>query len=215
MDSKPQSFLSVWYKPREAIRYHLDRHPIAFYVFATAGLILIYFIQVCLFFLSIKTMPLHAFISIKGLEVAVLLLLSLAEVVFFGINFSIIAFWMTARQMRGTGSLLHTAVAILWTLISFLPLGFFCLLLQFAFDQKDLGKSVALLKTTSYLGFFGTLTYGFIVLLKTLSEVHRFRLWRSFFSILLGTLVSFTIIYLGYEGAQLYKANEYWHSQAP
>jgi hypothetical protein len=206
MDSKPQSFLSTWYKPREMVRYLLSHRPHAFYTFATIGLILIYFVQFALFCLSIETMPAQAFLNIKGLIAAGWVLLLITIVVFTVVNVFIVAFWKIARNIRGTGSILETAVAFLWTLISFLPLVFFYLISHYAFDQALLGKSAVFLKIASYVGFLATLIYGFIVLLKTLSEVHRFNLWRSFFSILLGTLVSCTIIYLGYKGAQLYKA---------
>ncbi len=106
-----------------------------------------------------------------------------------------LAVWVGAKCFNGQGTLLQTRSAILWTLVWSIPIGFFLLLIYFTIRRPDHGTVALIIRIISYLGALTTFIYGFIVLITTVSETHRFGIWRSLFSVLLGLIMLTTVLF--------------------
>jgi hypothetical protein len=68
------------------------------------------------------------------------------------------------------------------------------LILSYIFRHPDLGPLLIYLKTACLLGILVLLVYGFIVLVKTISEIHQIGSWKGFFSIVLGLVILTSMI---------------------
>lgn len=194
---KPHSLISIWFKPRKTIRYltHYYQSPSSHFRIIV-GLACIYFIQLSLLMLQIDSFPAYKFLTtVRGLQVIALVFLSIGLYTFIGVSTSAVVFWMSAKSLKGHGSLPMTRTALLWTMICTIPIGFVCLLLMFITHHAHLTPARFIIEAVSCVGLLVSLIYGFIVILKTISETHSFGLWRALFAIILGSIIECGIVF--------------------
>ena len=162
-----------------------------------AGLVVIYFIQVVAFALAIDRDKMAPLFTSKGAILAVYFLILLAIGAFVVVQASTLALWSAARLFNGQGTLQQTRAAVIWTLLGSIPIGFFWLILYFAYTHQELlGKAAPLIAMVSYASGVATLIYMLIVLLVTLSETNKIGLWKAFFSLGLGSIILTVMAYL-------------------
>ena len=89
-------------------------------------------------------------------------------------------------------------VLLLFVGVVSIPIGFFLLMVNFAFRHPGLGSFSPLIRIVSYAGILATLIYGFIILLKTMTQAHGFGTGRAFFSTILGLILFLAIIFAGH-----------------
>lgn len=193
------AFFSIWHKPKEILRClhqsKLSHHQLILI------LTLVYFIQIGTFILSLEKITLAPLFTWDGLQLIVGFFVSVGLWSFVLTYLLTLTLWIGAKCFRGAGTLPQTRGAVIWTLISTLPIGFFFLLTYFAFSHPNLGSFSTLLRIVSYLGIFATLIYGFNILIKTLAEIHRLRSGQAFAASLMGLILI---------GAMLLSSKSYW-----
>jgi hypothetical protein len=158
------------------------------------GLVLIYFILSSIFILSLEKITFAPLMSLNGIKLIFWFLLSVGFISFTLIYVATFALWLGAKCFHGRGNFLQTRAAVIWTLITGLPIGFMLLILSYIFRHPDLGPLLIYLKTACLLGILVLLVYGFIVLVKTISEIHQIGSWKGFFSIVLGLVILTSMI---------------------
>ena len=188
-----QSLTTLWYRPRKIVRY-LDRSLKAQLRIITA-LALIYFIQASIFMLSLDKITLAPLFTPKGLLLIIYAFLTIGIGAITAIYASTLAIWTGAKVLDGQGTLTQTRAAVIWTLVWSIPIGFFLLVIYLTIRQPDHGLVALLMRIVSYLGVLATAIYGFIVLLKTISEVQSFGLSRALASVIFGVLLLAAIGY--------------------
>ena len=193
MNNVQPSFRSMWYKPREVVRYLHQSQSSHFRIIG--ALAFIYFIQLSTYVLFLEKLTFAPLLSLKGLQLILYVLLFLGIGSFVAINVVTLMIWLGAKCMNGQGTLLDTRAAVIWTFVGLIPIGFFLLLLYFVFRHQNLEQVGLVIEIASYLGLLITLVCGFIILLTTISETHRFGLWRSFLVVVLGVVMISTIVY--------------------
>lgn len=182
------NLFQFWFKPREAVRC-LNQRTRAQWCLIVA-LIIIFFLQAAVFVLSIDKAKIAPLFSLKGAVLAIMFLLFLAVAVFVVMFAGTWAFWLAAKCFKGQGTFSQTRPAVIWTLFSSIPIGFFWMILYAAYQNQELlGKAAGIIAMLSYIGGIATLIYMFIVLLKTISETNKVSLGISFFTIALGILI--------------------------
>jgi hypothetical protein len=189
------SLVSIWYKPKEVIRY-LHQSPISHH-WLMLMLSAVYFLLIGTFVLSLDKILAAPLLSLNGLILIPLFFAAVALqsfVIIYVVTFTI---WAAAKCFHGKGTLVQTRGAIIWTLISTIPAGFFLLLINFAFNLTDMGSVPILIRMISYAGVLATLIHGFIVMLKTVAETQRFSLWSAFFATLLGLILFSVVLFAG------------------
>lgn len=190
------SIFSIWHKPKEIIRYlhhsALSHHQLMLM------LALVYFIQIGAFILSLEKITFAPLLSLEGLKLILWFFILVGMRSFVIIYVFTLVLWATAKAFKGVGTLPQTRGAIIWTLISTIPIGFFLLLINFAFRSPSLGSFSTLIRIVSYAGILATWIYGFIVLNQTVAETHHIGTQRAFFSTVLGLILFLAIIFAGH-----------------
>ncbi len=189
------SLVSIWYKPREIIRY-LQQSPISHH-WLMLMLCSVYFLQLGTFILSLDKITVAPLLSLDGLKLILLFFALVALRSFVIIYTATFAIWAAAKCFHGRGTLPQTRGAVIWTLISTIPVGFFLLLINFTFNMTDMSSLPLIVRIVSYAGIFSNLIYGFIVMLKTVAETQRFSLWRAFFTTVLGLVLFSVVLFAG------------------
>jgi len=179
------SFLSIWLKPQKGVQYLQTTSHFLLIV----GLTLVYFIQISTFVLSLDKMTVAPLFTSKGLTLTILVLLAIGAWTFTFIQAFTMVIWSVAKNLKGQGTIQQTRAAIIGTLAWFMLIGFFWLIVYFINRQPDAGLALLILKIASYLGAFGALISGSVILVKTISDVNSFGIWRSLVSILLSTAI--------------------------
>lgn len=193
---KTTPFFSIWHKPRETIAA-LNQRPSSPFEHLRLVLLLasIAFIELVLFVLTIETFPKSDFLSMKGLKAALSVFLLIVVSTYALANLSTLVYWLIAKKLKGLGSLHQTRTAFMWSLVTLIPLGVFCLLIQFTLKQSGFMPIWLAVRIISYFGVLASLIYGCLTLLKTFAETHRFTLWRAFSALTFGNLSLFIILY--------------------
>lgn len=173
--------LLMWFNPRAVMRYYINQpHPFWTHVSLIALLSLCYMIQLSLFILAIDTIPSDVIFSLKGAKVVFWVYLLLIIVIYVVLQFLSLFIWKVVHYFKGKGSLIETRMALLWTFISFSPLGFFFLLFQFTFRYPSY-----FIDLFAFVGAVTNIIYGFIVLLKSFAEIHKISMWNILVSFLI------------------------------
>lgn len=182
----------MWLKPRQMVRY-LDRSPVIQF-FLMVALALLYFIQASLFILSLEKITIAPLLSFKGLCLVFWSMIALGSGLFTAIYLLTFVIWAGTKCFNGQGSLPQTRAAIVWTFATSMPLGFFLLLIHFTIRLPDQVPIPIIIRIISYLAFLANLMYGFVILIITISEMHRLRMMRALGSVILGVLMLATIL---------------------
>ena len=190
------SILSIWHKPKEIIR-NLHQSALSHHQLMLM-LALVYFIQIGAFILSLEKITFAPLFSLNGLKLIIWFFIQVGMRSFVITYVFTLALWATAKSFTGLGTLPQTRGAVIWTLISTIPIGFFLLMVNFAFRHPGLGSFSPLIRIVSYAGILATLIYGFIILLKTMTQAHGFGTGRAFFSTILGLILFLAIIFAGH-----------------
>lgn len=187
------SLVSNWRNPRQIVHY-LQHTPLLQFRLM-AGLTFTYFVQASIFILSLEKITFAPLMSLDGIKLIFWFLLSVGFTSFVVIYASTFVIWVCAKCFNGKGTLPQTRAAIIWTLVSLIPVGFLLLLIYFTFTHPHLGRLSFVMRMACYLGILATLIYGFIVMIKTVSETHRLGLWNSFFAAMMGVAMFSLLLY--------------------
>lgn len=184
----------MWFKPRNGVRY-LEEFPMT-QLWIMVGLCFLYFFQFTAFLLQMDEYTIAPLLTFKGFVLAVYFMLYLALGALITTLAASLAFWAAARCFNGEGTLPQTRAAVVWTFLLSAPLGFFWLMLYFAYSHQGLlGKAAGVVGAVSYIGAIATVIYMLIVLMITLSEINKFRLGRSFLTLVVGAVIFAVIAY--------------------
>lgn len=179
------SIFSIWVKPQEGARYLQTTS----HFLLITGLTLIYFIQMSTFVLSLDKAIVDPLFTSKGLKLAILVLLAIGAWTFTVIQAFTMIIWSVAKRFKGQGTIQQTRAAIIGTLAWFMLIGFFWLTVYFINRQSDVGTFLLVIKIASYFGAFAALISGCAILVKTVSRVNGFGVWRSIASIGLSSII--------------------------
>lgn len=179
------SILSIWFRPREGVRYLQTKS----HFLLILGLTLIYYIQLTTFVLSLDKKTIAPLFSSKGLTLAILVLLALGAWTFTLIQACTMVTWSVAKRLKGQGTIPQTRATIIGTLAWFMLIGFFWLTVYFILQESEIGVFLRILKGVSYVSAFAALIYGVIFLVKTIADINGFGIWRSLASILLSSII--------------------------
>lgn len=194
---KPSSLILMWFKPRKTIRYlsHYCQSSLSHFGMM-AGVVLLYFIQLELFLrVSGEDTPIAKALSLENFPAIGMFFVLLGAWSYIVINTLTLTIWMVAKYLKGKASLPETRLALLWSMVCFIPHNFFAVLLQYTFKRMELGQETLKLEIIFLIAVIVSAIYGFIVMLKTISETHHFSLWRSFCSIFLGLPIALVILF--------------------
>lgn len=183
------SILSIWFKPQEGTRYLQTTS----HFFLITGLTLIYFIQMTTFVLSLDKATTDPLFTSKGLTLAILVLLAIGAWTFTVIQAFTMVIWSVARRFKGQGTIQQTRAAMIGTLAWFMLIGFFWLTVYFINRQPNIGVVLLVIKVASYLGAFAALISGCTILVKTISRINGFGIWRSITSIVLSSIILYGV----------------------
>jgi hypothetical protein len=189
---RSNTLIAIWYKPRKIIHY-LQRSALSHFRLMMA-LAFIYFVLIGTFLLSLEKFTISPLFSLNGVKLILLIFLQIGARSFAFIYIASLIIWAAAKGFQGQGTLPQTRGAVIWTLICTIPIGFFLLLLNFAYTHPDFPWPFTVV---SLIAMPINLIYGFIVLLQTVSETHRFGLMRAFFSTVLGLAILSAILFAG------------------
>jgi hypothetical protein len=192
---KATSFIAVWCKPKTVMNYFHESSWSHYRLMLM--LALVYFIQFGLFILSLEKITVAPLLSLDGFKLIVWFFLLVGLRCFVIIYIAVFALWAAAKVFKGQGTLPQTRGAVIWTLISTLPIGFFLLLINFAFRHPNLGLVAPVIRIVSYLGILWSFTFGFRLLFKTMAEIHHSTGLRTFAAVFLGLVVLLVILFAG------------------
>jgi hypothetical protein len=163
-----------------------------FYQFRIVSLwMLICFFQTGLFFLSFEKFNLLHLIRLDSVLSISLFFLFFTILALIISNISTVAIWMSAKLLKGQGTYSQTFEAFVWAMIYLtIPFG-----LSFVFLQYNLPIDY-LLRKFFRLVMFSSLIYGFLSMLKSISEFHNLSFFRSFFALLFSVGILFPLILL-------------------
>jgi hypothetical protein len=186
------SILSIWFKPRESARYLQTTS----HFLLITGLALIYFLQLTTFVLSLDKTTTDPLFTSKGLTLSILVLLALGTWTFTIIQAFTMVIWSVARRFKGHGTIVQTRAAMIGSLAWFMLIGFCWLTVYFINKQPDAGLALLIVKIASYLGAFAALIYGVVSLVKTVSNINGFGIWRSIASIILSSIILYGVAWI-------------------
>ncbi|MBS0647897.1 MAG: hypothetical protein JSS10_01575 [Verrucomicrobia bacterium] len=179
------SILSIWLRPREGVRYLQTKSHFLLII----GLTLVYYAQLVTFVLSLDPKTVNPLFSSKGLILALLVLLALGAWTFTFIQACTMVMWSVARKLKGQGTIPQTRAVVIGTLAWWMPISIFWLTVYFILRQSEIGISLRLLEIASFLGAFAVLVCGILFLMKTLSDIQGFGIWRSLATILFSSVI--------------------------
>ncbi|MBA2369947.1 MAG: hypothetical protein H0V82_13165 [Candidatus Protochlamydia sp.] len=187
--------ISLWINPRKTIQQlTISNSPVD--DFRLIGFISLgYFIQIVMLIFMVKVIPASIFISPKGLQGMGWCFLTLALAFYTYANLTSLMVWNIAKRLNGKASIANTRTTLLWSMLSYLPVGFSFLLIYFAYSQKLMGKPIFLLDIISLITFPCLLIYSFILTIKMIAEINQFPLWRSFLAMLFCAMIQGGIIF--------------------
>lgn len=188
-------FVSLWVNPRETIQQLAMTSSPHREAFLVSCLSLGYLIQVALLIFMIDVIPGSIFFSSKGLLGLVWCFLALAIAAYAYVHLTSLMIRPIAKWLRGKATITTTRLTLLWCLLSYLPLGFSILLIYFAYQHKLIGKPIFLLDIISLIVFFILFIQSFILMLKMLSAINHFSIWRAFLTLLLCAMIQGGIIF--------------------
>jgi hypothetical protein len=189
-------FLIFWIEPRQTI----NRLNLSYTILDDLRLVILlslsYIFQISLFIYINDTIPASVFLSAKGLMGISWTMIALAAGIYTYTNLSALMAWKIAILLGGKGSLVNTRTAMLWSLVSYLPVGFSLLFIYFAYTLKLIGQPIFLLGPLSLIAFPCLFTYSSILTLRLFSETHRFPIRRALACLLLCLSIQGGIVYL-------------------
>lgn len=142
---------------------------------------LICFIQAGLFTLSLDFFHFSRFLTPLALLGIGLFYVFFTELAFLLGTISSYAIWLAAKCLKGEGTYSKTCQAFLWTMVYLtIPFSICFVCLQFDWPAAFITKKIF------RIGMFASLIYGFVVMVKRLSEIHDLSIQRAFFAFILG-----------------------------
>jgi hypothetical protein len=145
---------------------------------------LICFIQVGLFLSTFENFSAYKLLNFDTLLQVTVFFLFFTELALIMANIFALTIWVSAKFLKGEGSYSQTCIAFLWAMIYLtIPFGCSFLLLKF-----DLAIPI-ILKTILRLGMLASLIFGFVILLKKISTLHKLSFMRSFFTLILSAII--------------------------
>lgn len=171
-------------KSREVVR-HLDQS--TFLQFGLFFLLtFVYFLQLWTFVLSIDEITAAPLLTKKGFLLIILTFLALGAGIISFVYAITLAIWTFSSKFNGQATLQETRAAIICAMLWTIPIGFYLLIIYLTIRDPSHGSLALGMRIAAYLATPVTLVSSFIVLLKTVSEMNRFGIWRAFLSVVLG-----------------------------
>lgn len=189
-------FISFWVNPRKTIQQLTvscsPSNDARLVGFLSMG----YFVQIALFILMVDVIPGSVFFSMKGLQGMGGCLIAIAITLYTYASLSSLMIWTIAKCLKGNANSATTRTTLLWSMLGYLPVGFSILLVYFAYNQKLMGKPIFLLDIFSLIALSILFVYSFILMLKMVSEINHFPIWRSFLTLLLCAIIQGGVIFI-------------------
>lgn len=183
------ALMTLWISPRKTIQQLTLSWSLRSDLNQLIILTLGYFLQMTLFALMINVIPMSVFFSQRGLQAQSWGILMLGTGFYTYANLTAYMLGTIVKWFKGSGSIASNRTGVLWSMMSFLPVGLSILLIYFAYSQRLLDHPIYLLDIVSVISFPLVFIYSFILTLKIIAEINQFSLWRAFFSILLCWLI--------------------------
>lgn len=185
-----------WFSPKTAIREFLKSSSLNRLHFSIiAFLSTTYVLQVGIFLSSIEELSPSPFSGAKKLKEIVYGLCFTYAFLYGVLQFISLLGWKIAQAFSGKGGLSETRLAISWWLVCTAPLGFLLLIFQFTFKHPEM-VGVSVIDAIGFIGVPFFFLYGWVVLLRSVAEVHQFSLWKALSVCLITGFSIFLGIYL-------------------
>lgn len=196
--SNIKSFLKVWLFPRAAINHLLAKQTSLTRVRLVISLALTYFLQLAILLVITNHIPESSdLFSWTGLQVFLAFFFILT--VEIGVILSILSmvFFILTRLLGGVGTLSETKSVVFGSSVISIPIGvlivFFLRFGKSTLMALENGDKITFyfgLQSIAVLLMLFLLIYSTIVLVKTLSEVHKISIWQSLPVVIFGVLAS-------------------------